>query len=580
MTAQVHRTLQDAGPAVHPTPCADPPFTLLSAALREHAERVLVVPGKPVHLLADELPGDAVIEVTDEKSGFEQAMGMAFAGVPVAVLYKGVGISHAWDSIANAVVHGTVDGRPVLLVAADDPTAEASTVIVDSRALAATADLAVIEPCTASHVAPAVELAATMSATVGEPVMVRYTPELEQLTPATSAQLDGSGTTVLPVEIEAGSSLVPPKIVPMPGQHRAHGMTKPGRHLHRERFSIPVLTAMVEGAGLLDHHDGSRVLPRWGRTAIVGFGAAWSAAGRPAAEALDIEGMGSSVLFPLPERLVELASRFDTVLVVEDGRPVGEAALALALHDAGARTTVIGRRRGRDRTRALPAVGQVTEADVHRALGGGAVDERVPLWKEGGKGAVAPYDTLFDAVAAVRRRHGVSVATCVGTVIDVAGAPWRSVDLALSLGAATGAAAGIAEAGRVALALIGDYGLLHSGLNAYGLIQRRELPVLSIVVANGVSKRTGGQRSAFHPDEPGAFDLLGELAARGARTVRVLDGDALDVSALITCIEAELDRLPATIVIESGDGFHRSAVAHRTGEATVRRGGGGDGGAT
>jgi TPP-dependent indolepyruvate ferredoxin oxidoreductase alpha subunit len=329
-----------------------------------------------------------------------------------------VGVSHAWDSITNAVVHGTVDGGPVLIVAADDTVAEASTVILDSRALAATIDLAVVEACTAAHIPGTLALAAAMSTTVGEPVMVRYTPELAQLAAAAGLAEDDE----LPDTGDAGDL---PRVVPMPGLHRAHGMTKPGRHVHRSRFSVPVLTALADGADLIDEHRGSAVLPGFGRTAVIGFGPTWSTVGRPTAEALDLHGMGSSVVYPLPGRLVEFASRFDTVLVVEDGRPVAESALTLALADLGARTAVLGRRGG-----ALPAVGRLHVSDLHRALEGDrAVDDRVPLWKDGGKPAEEPYRSLFDAVAQVRRRHGVGVATCVGTVIDVAGAPWHSVDL-------------------------------------------------------------------------------------------------------------------------------------------------------
>jgi indolepyruvate ferredoxin oxidoreductase alpha subunit len=550
VSAQVHPAVSATDPPARPRPGGDLSFALLAAAVREHVQRVVVVPGKPVHLLRDQLPDAAVIEAADEKSGFEHAMGLALGGVPAAALFKGVGVSHAWDSITNAVVHGTVDGGPVLIVAADDTVAGASTVIVDSRALAATADLAVVEPCTIGHIADAVALAATMSTTVGEPVMVRYTPELAALAAAAGIE-DVSQLPAAPAD--DGDS---PRVVPMPGLHRAHGLTKPGRHVHRHRFSMPVLTALADGADLIDEHRGSTVLPGFGRTAIIGFGPSWSTVGRPTAEALDLHGMGSSVVYPLPGRLVEFASRFDTVLVVEEGRPVAESALTLALADLGARTAVLGRRGG-----ALPAVGTLHVSDLHRALEGDrAVDDRVPLWKEGGKPADEPYRSLFDAVAVVRRRHGVGVATCVGTVIDVAGAPWHSVDLALSLGSATGSAAGMAEAGRRSLALIGDYGLLHSGLNAFGTVQRRGLPVLTVIVANGVSKRTGGQRSAFHPDEPHAIELLGELRARGARHVRVIDGDTADADGLAAAIEAELDRLPATIVIETGEGFHRSAV--------------------
>ena len=221
-----------------------------------------MVPGKPVHLLTDELPDDVVMEAPDEKSGFEHAMGMAFGGIPTATLFKGVGISHAWDSITNAVVHGTVDGGPVIIVAADDTLAEASTVILDSRSMAAAIDLAVLEPCTLGQVTDTVALAAAMSTTVGEPVMIRYTPATADLV-ATAAELEDE---------DDGDDGPAARVVPMPGLHRAHGMTKPGRHVHRQRFSVPLLRALADGADLIDEHRGSRVLPTLGRTAVIGFG--------------------------------------------------------------------------------------------------------------------------------------------------------------------------------------------------------------------------------------------------------------------------------------------------------------------
>jgi indolepyruvate ferredoxin oxidoreductase alpha subunit len=566
MSYQARPLVGASSPRPTTRPVDRAPFATLADALREVATKVVVVPGKPVDRLTDHLPDDFVVEATDEKSGFEHAVGLAFAGQSAATLFKGVGVSHAWDSITNAMVHGTVDGGSLVMVAADDPVAGASTVIVDSRALAATADIAVIEPCAVEHVRPCVEFAALMSRTVGEPVLIRYTPELGEMRP-----LAGSAEAAVDDELAGagfGRHDEAPKVVAMPGHHRAHGMTKPGRHVHRERFSLPVLTALADHAGLVDEVIGAGVVPDLGRIAVIGFGAAWATVGRPAARARDLAGVGTSITFPLPRRLVELAAEQDTVIVVEDGRPVGEAALALALHDEGVTTRVIGRRSG-----ALPPVGRLHVDDVFRAIAGiDPVDDRVPLWKESGKAVDPPYDVLFDAVHEVRHRHGVAVTTCVGTVIDLAGAPWHGVDLALSLGSSPAAAAGIAAGGRRAIARIGDYGLLHSGLNAYGQIQRERLDVLTVIVANGVSRRTGSQSSAFHPDAPAALDLLAELRARRAGRVRVIDGDRAAVADVVAALEAALADLPATLVIESGVGFARHAPRCEHAEPVERAG--------
>jgi indolepyruvate ferredoxin oxidoreductase alpha subunit len=522
-------------------------FARLAFDLMAHLRSAVVVPGKPVELVTDWLHGSFAVAAIDEKSGFEQALGMAFQGVAAGAVFKGTGVSYAWDSISNAVVHGTVDGEALILVAADDVDATASTVSIDSRALAATMDMSVIEPCCMGHIPRVVSLAGAMSVAAGEPVMVRYTPILGRMpsvladdrlaAPAHAGGVPGSSASAASIASRVG------------GRRRAHGMTKTGRHVHRDQISRPLFQDMVDSAGLTVERGGP------GRTALVGFGAIWSATGLEVADHFGWPTMGSSVSLPLPMAVVDFAARHDTVVVLEEGAAVAEIALTLALHEKGAATEVLGRRSG-----LVSHIGTPTAGELIDVLSGQPPTSGPDLWKDPtGKEAAAPYDTLFETVRTLRRRHDLAVTTCVGTVIDVAGPPWNSADLAVSLGSATGTAAGVARAGGTAVALIGDFGLLHSGLNAFETIQRGALSVLTIVVANGVSRRTGNQPTPCHPDEPNAFDLIGELRARGAAHLVVLDGDEIGVERLVDRVEHHLGDLPATLVLLSGGGIFRAS---------------------
>jgi indolepyruvate ferredoxin oxidoreductase alpha subunit len=524
-------------------------FARLASELMAHLRAAVVVPGKPVELVTDWLCASFVVAAIDEKSGFEQALGMAFQGAAAGAVFKGTGVSYAWDSISNAVVHGTVDGESLILIAADDVDATASTVSIDSRALAATMDMPVIEPCSVGHIPRVVSLAGAMSVAAGEPVMVRYTPMLGQM-PAVLVDdrlAAPSYANGVPGPSASGASIASG----VGGRRRAHGMTKAGRHVHRDHISRPLFRDMVESAGLTVERGGQ------GRTALIGFGAIWSATGLDVADHFGWPTMGSSVILPLPQAVVDFAARHDTVVVLEEGAAVAETALTLALLDTSAATVVLGRRSG-----LISRVGTPTSGELIDVLSGQPSSSGPGLWKDPtGKQADPPYDTLFETVRTLRHRHDLTVTTCVGTVIDAAGPPWNSADLALSLGSATGTAAGVARAGGTAVALIGDFGLLHSGLNAFEAIQRGALPVLTIVVANGVSRRTGNQRTPCHPDEPNALDLIGEMRARGASRLVVLDGDEIGVAGLVDRVEHHLGNLPATLVLLSGEGIFRASCA-------------------
>lgn len=115
--------------------------------------------------------------------------------------------------------------------------------------------------------------------------------------------------------------------------------------------------------------------------------------------------------------------------------------------------------------------------------------------------------------------------------------------MALTLGSAVAVAAGAARTGRRAVGVIGDFGMLHSGLQSMIEVAKGDLPVLTIVLANSEQAQTGGQ-----PMPQANLPTL--LAACGIERIDSWDLDDLDVSATFERLSALLgEPLPAVAIV-------------------------------
>ncbi|HIE31989.1 MAG TPA: indolepyruvate ferredoxin oxidoreductase, partial [Methanosarcinales archaeon] len=99
-----------------------------------------------------------------------------------------------------------------------------------------------------------------------------------------------------------------------------------------------------------------------------------------------------------------------------------------------------------------------------------------------------PFIPVYEAIRSVKKEKGILIAGDMGCSIRTA--PVGVVDLAYSLGGAIGIASGMP--GK-SIAVIGDYGLVHSGLQALIDAKSKRRDVLAIVLQNRVSAMTGGQ---------------------------------------------------------------------------------------
>jgi|UPI0004B15F43 indolepyruvate ferredoxin oxidoreductase alpha subunit len=492
-----------------------------------------VVPGSPASRLISDLSllGARVVDAHDEKSAAEQAFGYSLFGDGAAVLIKGNGALFAAEPLQNAAAHRS--GGPLLFIVGDDTTATASTVPTDARSLGHQFNLPVIEPIGSATMRATVCSAIRMSQKVQGPTLLRFTSQLQAVRglPPPEHRLRNT-----PAELPTRTR---DRVVDHQQSKDSRWADYAGRRLsliQQEADEAP--TERREGIAKLG---------------VIVAGSLWQSFAQVCIDQAVIPALALTVVHPLPRVAVQFAQEFEKLLVIEEGTPFVERALRNELAVQGSPVVILGQD-----TEHIPPGGARGADEVDRALTGESpVPPRPSIWKEHDAGREHPYAPVFDALRELRRDSELFVASCVGSCIAGAYPPWQVIDVALNLGGAINVASGVARrTGVPAVALIGDYGLFHSGLSGHDQVYQQGLAVLSIVFANGRSDKTGGQPSPISSDLVDGDPVdLGRVLTRVADTGRVhhyrLDGhDAM-------WVRHELQRrlldLPATVVLEVGD---------------------------
>ncbi len=254
----------------------------------------------------------------------------------------------------------------------------------------------------------------------------------------------------------------------------------------------------------------------------------------------------------LPEQIPEFCARFEEVLVLEEGTAFVEDEVQRLVGRHGLSCHVLGQR-----SSTVPPLGVTSADDLAAALRGAPVARPALNPRPADVGLdSAEYRTLFQALSDLHRESDVAVHSCVGSCISISYPPYSAARSALNLGGATGVAVGAALAdGRRCIALIGDYGLIHSGLDAHDQAYRRHLPVLTIILANGRSAKTGNQPSALFRSvsDQDPIDVPSLVGPRPTGSVSLVHVERVGVAELRRMIEDMLDVVPSTLVVMAGE---------------------------
>lgn len=474
-------------------------------------------PGSPVVGIAEELrrlDQEGLLQfryATNEKVAFEMAAAAALAGQPAACVMKHVGVNVALDAIMGVGYTGVK--APLILVVGDDPSCESSSTEQDSRQMARLIGVPCVEPGTLEELPEAIRLAAALSEETGALVMLRVTDELTY---------SSANIVFEPVEEAADTPLPRPpyrerEFILLPAISRAN-RPKALARLERARQLSGAPAYIRTNPAPFD--DGSRAF-------VVASAASMAFTRASMRLGLDVPVWRTLVPYPLNEdRVLELAERYDEIVVVEALDPILEEQIVQIVHGAGLRTRVRG-------SKIFPRYDHLDEERMAAILAdflGVAYRPPLTLPTAGiiARGptfcAGCPHTAFFYGFTEVVNR--LETRPFIGSDIGCYTLGTRSGidvgDVVLCMGAGLGVATGMALRGVPSIALIGDSTFLHSGLPSLFNAVEQGVSLVLCILDNDVSAMTGGQR-AVQTETPDASRLYSVVLGTGARDVAVVD---------------------------------------------------------
>jgi len=490
---------------------------LAEGALAARVQVVSGYPGSPATAVLDQLARHDLRHINwaaNEKVAAEIVAGASLGGSRSALVLKSVGLNIALDPLATLSMTGCRAGMIILL--GDDPGATGSQNEQDSRWLARTAELPVVEPTSVADSAALVAQAFAWSESAETPIIVRFTTSLARATghPNAPWKLPPSARRFLHKEYRWVSY--------PPVAQRRH------KALHRR---LRAIADMFE-ASPYDRATGSGPLG----VVAVGHTATQVSAlldnlpvalkGEPPA----LLSLASS--WPLPAKsLAQWLACRERLLVLEEGGPFVEEQLAALCHGQRIDIEILGRHND-----TIPSQGALSAAAISQGLN--ALDSRYgtlspqaaqPLPIDLCPGCLYRplFASLTQAMNAIGRRRFITVGE-TGCVVRGLTHDETFLDVKLSLGSALGLGLGLAasDSKQRIVALVGDSSLLHSDLNALPQLAATQPNMLVIVLQNGSAALTGGQPYPTGGKHP--TDLIAALYGAMGLSAQIVDARAAD----------------------------------------------------
>lgn len=417
---------------------------------------------------------------SNEKTAYEEALGMSYCGRRSYVAMKHVGINVAADPMVNSAMTGANGG--MIVVAADDPSMHSSQNEQDSRFYARFAMIPALEP---SNQQEAYDMAAygfDLSERLRLPVMMRLVTRLSH----------SRGV------VECAPEAREQNPVRFPDDER--------------RWVLMPVNSKVRYLQLIDDYARAEqeaenspyniTVPGTDRRlGIITSGIAFNYLNEAFGGKCPFTVLKISQ-YPLPRRrIAELCDAVDTVVVVEEGQPFIEEQLR-GLLDRGVK--VRGKLDG-----TLPRTGELNPDAVIDAFAGLCPDimparkpvaevpvevvRRRPPALCQGCGHRDVYHALIDTLKKYEKPRVFGDIGCytLGWL-----SPFNAIDTTVDMGASITMAKGAADAGvHPSVAIIGDSTFTHSGMTGLLDAINEDSDVLIIISDNFTTGMTGGQDS-------------------------------------------------------------------------------------
>ncbi|MEA5082118.1 MAG: thiamine pyrophosphate-dependent enzyme [Dysgonamonadaceae bacterium] len=408
---------------------------------------------------------------TNEKTAYEAALGMSFAGKRCMVCMKHVGLNVAADAFMNSSITGVHGG--LVLVVADDPSMHSSQNEQDSRVYGKFAMIPVLEPSNQQETYDITRYAFDLSEKLELPVLLRI-----------PTRLSHSRAVVIRQELREQNKLQPSidkwKWILLPASARKNYQK--------------LLEKQQEMTALSDSSEFNNIVEGQGTKAVIAFGIGYNYVMEVvSAYNLDIPVLKISQ-YPLPEKLIkEFCDKYSNILIVEEGYPVYEELLKGYFGNDKFCARLDG---------ALPRTGELSPNVLAKALNIETDDKRVvpeivvgrpPMLCQG-----CSHRDLFDAINLVMKDYSQKqIFGDIGCYTLGALPPYNTISTCVDMGASITMAKGAADAGiRPAVCVIGDSTFTHSGMTGLLDAVNDHSPITIIISDNETTGMTGGQDSA------------------------------------------------------------------------------------
>jgi indolepyruvate ferredoxin oxidoreductase alpha subunit len=409
----------------------------------------------------------------NEKTAFETALGMSYAGKRAMSCMKHVGLNVAADAFINAAMTGVNGG--LILTVADDPSMHSSQNEQDSRFYGKFAMVPILEPSSQQEAYDMAREGFALSELTKVPVMLRITTRMAH---------SRSGVECGEVLDENQLSMpADPRqfiLLPAIARRKYKGLlqsqdlflklseeSKYNRYEDGEDKSLGIVACGIAYNYLMEHYpNGTCPFP------VVKISQ-----------------------YPLPETHINrLNQECDELLVLEEGAPMVEESLKGFFANG---TPVKGRLDG-----TLPRDGELNPDLIAKALGKEffqgydipeVVANRPPALCQG-CGHQDAYEAMNEALADYTKGR---VFSDIGCYTLGALPPYETIYSCVDMGASITMAKGAADAGLIpSVAMIGDSTFAHSGIT--GLLDAvNEKSSITIVISDNESvSMTGGQDSS------------------------------------------------------------------------------------
>ncbi|MCX6801922.1 MAG: thiamine pyrophosphate-dependent enzyme [Candidatus Diapherotrites archaeon] len=410
---------------------------------------------------------------SNEKTAFEAALGVSFAGKRALVSMKHVGLNVAMDAFVNAAVSGIKGG--LVVAVADDPGMHSSQNEQDSRYLAEFAKIFTFEPCNAQEAYDMALQAFDLSEKLGIPVMIRLVTRLSHVRESIQTGKQ-RGQNALDTEMRLRDWVL------LPGNAR--------NQFQKLLEKQPLLLKESEKSKFNESKKGK------GKKCVVCAGNAFN---------YFMEATGGSLpyfkvsTYPLPEsKIRKFCASFKEILVLEEGYPYIEEKMLSIVRCKERKIT--GKMSG-----LIQMAGELNPESVKKALGIKVLEpvkvkislaQRPPQFCAG-----CPHADLYRALNEAKGSSQIMVFGDIGCYTLGALPPFTAISSCICMGSSVNLARGASIAGAApSVGVIGDSTFVHGGMPALVEAAKHNNNMKLLILDNSTVAMTGGQETMVKGD--------------------------------------------------------------------------------